>query len=55
MRQISRLLKHSRKAVRRVVDDTPVVTKKESAYDAHIPLIEEQLKRCNGNAYHKAL
>jgi transposase len=50
VRQISRLLKHSRKAVRRVVDNTPVVTKKQSAYDAHIPLIQEQLKRCNGNA-----
>lgn len=43
-------MKHSRKAVRRVLDNTPVLTKKESTYDAFIPLIEEQLKRCNGNA-----
>ena len=50
IRKISRLLNHSRKAVRRVLNNTPGLKNKGSTYDELVPVIDEQLKRCNGNA-----
>jgi transposase len=50
IRKISRFLNHSRKAVRRVLRGTPTHKNKGTGYSDLIPVIDEQLKRCNGNA-----
>ncbi len=50
IRKISRVLKHSRKAIRRVLNDTPTNKNKGSTYDDLVPAIDEQLKKCDGNA-----
>lgn len=43
-------MNHSRKAVRRVLNNAPLVKNNGSSYDKFVPVIHEQLKRCNGNA-----